>query len=92
MMVEGGKITAVKVFAGPQDRLEVERVIQKAPVFCFSAGTYTDSTQRYMNAQSTDGRNSLQFSLGQNSVSFHSILFRNDGPRCDPTAVAFADR
>jgi hypothetical protein len=92
MMIEGGKIIGVKVFARPQDTLEVEQVIQRAPIFCFSSGTYTDSTQRYMNAQSADGRNALQFSLGQNSVSFHAVLFKNDGQRCDPTAIASSDR
>ena len=88
ILIENGKIKGVKVFAGPDDILDVEQVIQRAPVFCFAAGTYMDSTQRYLSAQSSDGRNTLQFSLGGRSVLFHAAMFQNDGPKCDPGKAA----
>lgn len=87
-LIENGRIAGVKVFPRPEDALQIDKVLQRAPVFCFSVGTYTDSTIEYLKAQSMDGRNTLQFSLGGRSIVFHAVMFRNEGPSCDPNAVA----
>jgi hypothetical protein len=88
MLIENRVIQGVRVIAGAEDILDVEQVIQRAPVLCFVAGTYTDSTRHYLQAQTADGRNTLQFTLGEHSVLFHAAMFRNEGQKCDPNMLA----
>jgi len=88
VLIEGGKVSGIKVFAGPNDDLGIEQIVQKAPIFCFSSGTYTDSTQQYFAARSVDGRSTLQFSIGGPSAHLHGVMFTNGDPACDPGRVA----
>lgn len=89
VLIENGKIQEVKVFAEPDDILEVKQLIQRAPFLALRrAPIYMDSTQRYLSAQSADCRNTLQFSLGGRSVLFHAVMFRNKGHKCDPGKAA----
>jgi hypothetical protein len=91
LLIENGIVKAIRVFATPQDFLGIEQVIQRAPVFCFSSGTFTDSTVRYFSAQSVDGRDVLQFSINDRSARFHAVMFENEGASCDPRKVALAE-
>jgi hypothetical protein len=87
LFIRSGKVTAVKVFANPlSEYLDVLSVIVRAPNFCFSSGTFTDSTDNYFMAESKDGRNSLQFQLyeGATLVAFQAAIFDGEPIPCDP--------
>jgi hypothetical protein len=88
---EERKISGVKIFAGPQDVLAIEQLVQKASIFCFSAGTFQDSTEQYFEAQSLDGRNTLQFAIDGHPARFRAAIFVKEGRRCDPSNVASAE-
>ena len=42
-------------------------------MFSFYSGKYADSTEKYFNAQDTDG-NVLQFTINQSSLTFRRLI------------------
>lgn len=94
-LVEDGKVRGVSV--GPPyqdytDNLDVTEVLIKAPLFCFSSGTYTDTTQNVFQAKSRDGRNLLLFGINEDGnppyLFFDRVIFENVGSPCDPSREA----
>lgn len=86
-----GKVGWVMVFLLPGN-LDITDVLIKAPLFCFSSGTWTDTTQNFFQAKSRDGRNVLQFGIYEDGyppyLLLDHVIFQNVGSPCDPNREA----
>jgi len=65
---------AIKVYAPDQETLDPIDVLKSAPQFNFGSGTYLDSVTSYFLAETRDGRNDLQFDVGDR-VTFSAAIF-----------------
>jgi hypothetical protein len=88
-----GTVLGVSVFLNaqrdfPEEDLDIMKVLVKAPLFCFSSGTYADSTINFFNAELQDRRTVLQFTIGDDSLLFHRVMFFVPGKPCDPRGGA----
>jgi hypothetical protein len=66
----------VKVYARDQEKVDPLDVLKRAPEFNLGSGTYKDSVTSYFVAETKDGRNTLQFDVGGNEVSFNAAIFK----------------
>ena len=69
----------VKVYASDQEQLDPVEILKRAPQFNFTTGTYRDSVTSYLVAETKDGRNDLEFNVGDNDVRFSAALFNSTG-------------
>ncbi|HEY1205180.1 MAG: hypothetical protein ABSH46_18680 [Bryobacteraceae bacterium] len=72
---KGSLAQGVKVGARSTERLDVTEVLQKAPMFTFDTGTYTDTLLNYFTASTKDGRNAFQFDVTERGARFRYVIF-----------------
>jgi hypothetical protein len=89
IFVANNTITSIKVFSHPWEALPIDRVIKRAKMFCFTSGTFEDSTDDYFSADTVDGRNSIQFTISQSNIDLTDISFDNIPLECDPSRVVY---
>lgn len=70
----------VKVYANDQERLDPLEILKRAPQFNLTTGTYRDRVTSYLVAETKDGRNDLEFNVGDNDVKFSAALFNSSVP------------
>jgi hypothetical protein len=66
----------VKVGTREGERLDVMGVLEKALIFDFATGTYTDTAMNYFTAATKDGRNTLQFNVTESGMKFGFLFFK----------------
>jgi hypothetical protein len=66
----------MKVYARDDEKVDPLDVLKRAPEFNLGSGTYKDSVTSYFVAETKDGRNTLQFDVGGNDVSFNAAIFK----------------
>jgi hypothetical protein len=85
--LDNGKLFGVKLISSPLQTLDVRKVIQKAPMFCFSSGTFSSSATEYFNARTKDGKTHLQFTIDGTSISLSAVIYTQSGTPCNPSEV-----
>ena len=63
----------IYISSDKNEPLDINQVLVKAEMFSFYSGKYADSTEKYFNAQDTDG-NVLQFTINQSSLTFRRLI------------------
>jgi hypothetical protein len=88
VFVRNDRISGIKVFASPRELLPVDRVIMRAKMFCFSSGTFEDSTDDYFEADTADGRSSIQFTITPRGIGLAGVYFSASPLECDPASIS----
>ena len=68
-------VQGVKVGPRSAERLDVMEILQKAPMFTFDTGTYSDTLLNYFTASTKDGRNAFQFDVTERGAKFRYVIF-----------------
>lgn len=74
---QNANVTSVKVFARDGEQIEPLDILRKSSLLNFDTGTYRDSSTNYLVCTTKDKRNSVQFDVTDNQVTFRAVMFVN---------------